>query len=75
VFLVTANAPIARDLRHADSLRTVLAAELGDRAVEGAVVVHRTPNTDADAVALVQWIAHGRPLSIVDLSRLPELIA
>jgi hypothetical protein len=75
VFLVTANAPIARDLRHADSLREELATELGGGAVDGAVVVHRTPNTDADALALVDWIAHGRPLSIVDLSRLPERIA
>lgn len=75
VFLVTANAPLARDLRHADCLREELAAELGADAVEGAVVVHRTPNTDADALALVEWIAHGRPLSMVDLSRLPERIA
>jgi hypothetical protein len=75
VFLVTANAPLPRDLRHADRLREDLAAELGADAVEGAVVVHRTPNSDEDALALVEWIAHGRPLSMVDLSRLPETIA
>lgn len=69
VWLTTPRAPVPPDLRELDRLRRSIGP-----ACTGSVV-HDTPVLDPDDRALIDWIIDKRPLQMVRLQAMPDLLA
>ncbi len=67
VIMVSARPPAADDLRTVDMLRQPIPNAIG-------AVVHDTVDQDVAGQGLISWIIAGRPLTTIQLARLPDTL-